>query len=281
VVSHAGRNRYMRLHLFEFEDLTWLPSPIRDGGLDFLRHVVHATKFYDGAAPILSRALAATGDTEIVDLCSGGGGPVERLRTQVSDGVGRRIRITLTDRFPNLPAFRWLHQQSDGGVAFRAAPTDAACVPADLAGFRTMFSAAHHFTPHALREVLRDAVNAGTGIALFDTSEPGLRPLLGIPIMLLVHPLVFAIFTPFFRPFRWSRLLLTYILPLIPVYTIWDGCVSGLRTYRPEELLSIAQSLPGNTYRWQSGTFQNQMGANVAYLVGLPPGAATPGGDAR
>jgi hypothetical protein len=259
----------MPFRLFEFEDAPWLPPAVRDGGLDFLRYIVVAPKFYDCVAPILSRAIAATGDSEIVDLCSGGGGPIEQIRSQVSRDVGRDLAVTLTDRFPNVATYRWLEHRSDGAIRFRAAPTDATNVPAELVGFRTMFSAAHHFAPGALREVLRDAVIARTGIALFDASERGIRPFLGIPVICLVHPLLFALFTPFFRPFRWSRLLFTYVVPLIPLYTIWDGCVSGLRTHQPEDLLAIASSL-GSDYAWEAGTVRNQIGANVAYLVGTP-----------
>ena len=259
----------MPLRLFEFEDAAWFPSAVRDGGLDFLRYIVVATRFYDCVAPILSRAMAATGDSEIVDLCSGGGGPIEQIRAQVSRDIGRDVAVTLTDRFPNLATYRWLAQRSTGRIRFREAPTDATNVPAELAGFRTMFSAAHHFAPGALREVLRAAVIARKGIALFDASERGIRPFLGIPVICLVHPFLFALFTPFFRPFRWSRLLLTYVLPLIPLYTIWDGCVSGLRTHQPEDLLAIANSLDSD-YAWEAGLVRNPIGANVAYLVGIP-----------
>ena len=32
--------------------------------------------------------------------------------------------------------------------------------------------------------------------------------------------------TPFVRPFRWSRLLFTYVIPLIPLLVLFDGTVS-------------------------------------------------------
>ena len=256
------------IRLFEFEDAEWLPSAVRDGGLDFLRHIIGATKFYECTAPILSRAIAETGSSSIVDLCSGGGGPIEQLRVQVSADVGRDLNVTLTDRFPNLPAFRWLEQRNKGHLSFRAVSTDAARVPADLAGFRTMFSAAHHFEPDALREVLRDAVKAGRGIALFDASEKGIRPFLGIPVILVMHPILYVLGTPFIRPFKWSRLFLTYLVPVIPIYTMWDGIASGFRTYQPDELLAIAHSVGANDYQWTAGKLKNRIGANVAYLVG-------------
>jgi hypothetical protein len=36
--------------------------------------------------------------------------------------------------------------------------------------------------------------------------------------------------TPWIRPFRWSRLLWTYVVPIIPAVLLFDGIVSCLRT---------------------------------------------------
>ena len=64
--------------------------------------------------------------------------------------------------------------------------------------------------------------------------------------------------TPFFRPFRLSRLVFTYLLPLIPLTTIWDGVVSILRLYSPAELLALARRAdPTGRLRWQAGTLRH------------------------
>src|SRR5450759_4223616 len=36
--------------------------------------------------------------------------------------------------------------------------------------------------------------------------------------------------TPWIRPFRWSRLLWTYLIPIIPLVFLFDGVVSCHRT---------------------------------------------------
>ena len=41
-----------RIHLFELEDQTWFPKPIRDAGTDFLRFMTEAGNSY---GPIVSR----------------------------------------------------------------------------------------------------------------------------------------------------------------------------------------------------------------------------------
>ena len=47
------------------------------------------------------------------------------------------------------------------------------------------------------------------------------------------------IFRPACPPFRWSRLLWTYLVPVIPLVLLFDGIVSCLRSYRPDELLKL------------------------------------------
>ena len=46
--------------------------------------------------------------------------------------------------------------------------------------------------------------------------------------------------TPLIRPLRWSRLLWTYLIPLVPVITLFEGLVSCLRTYSVQELHDLA-----------------------------------------
>jgi hypothetical protein len=133
-----------------------------------------------------------------------------------------------------------------------------------------MFSAIHHFSQETIKDILRNAVASRSGIGIFDAGEKGILSVLGIPLICVVHPIAFALCTPFFRPFRWSRLFFTYVVPLIPLYTMWDGSVSGLRLYGPAQLLAIAQSTDSPGYVWRAGKVRNKLGAHVAYLVGIP-----------
>ena len=72
--------------------------------------------------------------------------------------------------------------------------------------------------------------------------------------------------TPFVRPIRLSRFALTYALPAIPALVAWDGTVSALRAYAPDELLALAHSAPGaEGYDWDAGT-----SGSALYLIGTP-----------
>jgi len=83
---------------------------------------------------------------------------------------------------------------------------------------------------------------------------------------------VSASVTPFVRPFRWSRLLYTYIVPLIPFMVLFDGIVSFLRLYSADELAAIVASVPGqDTYHWDiGGTPILGLPVTLGHFVGLP-----------
>ena len=64
--------------------------------------------------------------------------------------------------------------------------------------------------------------------------------------------------------------MLTYIIPVIPLCTIWDGIASVTRLYTPQQLLNIANSVDSNSYHWQAGKKRNKFGMQITYLIGYP-----------
>ncbi len=255
-----------RFQLMEIEDQTWLPKSVRNALTDYLQFMTDRTKPYSPIIPQLERAIELTGANRIIDLCSGGAGPWFSLQTD-----GRRfssIKVTLTDKFPNIPAFRQAQSLSNGAMDFVSKPIDATDVPADLVGFRTLFASFHHFRPAQARAILNDAAVKRQGIAVFEVTH---RSAPAIALMFLM-PLLVLIFTPFIRPFRLSRMLWTYLVPVVPLIVLFDGIVSCLRTYNPSELRALMSELAAETeYQWEIGE-QKAEGAPlpVTYLIGYP-----------
>jgi hypothetical protein len=255
----------MRISLFEFEDLSWFPNFIREGGTDYLRYFLNTLNFYKPASSLIAEAIKITGDIQILDLCSGGGGSIESLYSDLKKN-SRDTTILLSDKFPNQRAFEFIKHKTDGLVNFISYPVDATDVPREIKGFRTMFSAIHHFEPDTVGKILKCAIDNNSGIGIFDGGDKNIFTILGI---ILFHPIAFVLFTPFFKPFRFSRLFFTYVIPLIPIYTIWDGCISIMRLYSDKQLLDIAQKVGGN-YLWKSGKVKNKFGMNITFLIGYP-----------
>ncbi len=257
----------MRVQLFEFEDLSWFPDVIRTGGTDFLRYFLVASELYKPVIPLISNTLKELHETKIIDLCSGGGGYIEQVYDEINKINGHKISITVTDKFPNIEAYDFLTKKTNDGITYLSESIDAANVPKELKGFRTMFSAVHHFQPEQIKSVLKNAVENQAAIGFFDGGEKSIFAILGL---LIVHPIAFLIFTPFFKPFKISRLFFTYLVPLIPIYTVWDGVVSILRMYEPTELRQIAEEVEAENYVWTSGKTKNRFGIRATYLIGYP-----------
>ncbi len=257
----------MRFHIFEFEDLQWFPNSIREGGTDYLRYFFDAGGFYKPVIPIIAQTLQQIGENRVIDLCSGGGGAIEQIHKGLQQNAEEPVAITLTDKFPNNNAYTHLKEKYHGEIDFKDFSVDATDVPKDLKGLRTMFSAIHHFRPEMVKDIPQNAVESNASICLFDGGDKNIFTILGI---ILFHPIAFILFTPFFRPFKFSRLFFTYIIPLIPLTTVWDGCVSILRLYSPAELLSLAKETEHNTYTWKAGKVRNKFGMHISYLVGYP-----------
>jgi hypothetical protein len=252
-----------RLQLFEWEDLEWFPDAIRDLALDYLGFLEVRFAIYKPILPLLKRMVEQTGTLKLVDLCSGRGEMVPALYEALSS-EGIKVEFTLTDKFPNLGAFRDISSQHPLNLHYVSSSIDARTVPLELVGVRTIFNAFHHFPPQAAKSVLEDAVKAGQAICICEIPE---RRLLTI-ISLLLTPLFVACATPFIRPFLWKRLLWTYLIPVVPFMCCWDGVVSQIRAYTIAELSGLTQGLVD--YEWNAGatSIPGQPG-HLTYLLGV------------
>jgi hypothetical protein len=192
-------------------------------------------------------SLVAGRPHEVVDLCSGSGGLSPAVARRLAER-GAPVEVTLTDLFPSADTAARLTPAERAHVRVHAAPVDACRVPAELRGARTVFIGFHHFPPAAARGVLADAVRANVPILVFEGTERRLSAL--VPFVLLT-PLVVLLLTPLVRPFRWSRLFFTYLVPILPLAILWDGIVSHLRTYTTDELLALAHGL-ADGWRWEA-----------------------------
>ena len=229
-----------------------------------MRVFAEVVKPYRAVLPRLQRAINRTGSQEILDLCSGGSGPVVSIRQELAAN-GTTIPATLTDKFPNRPAFEYARQRSGGGVDFIDTSVDVTAVPSNLSGFRTLFSGLHHFRPEVAANILQDAVDQRSPIGVFEITQRSLPNILGT----FVLPLVVWLITPFIRPFRWSRLFWTYLIPVVPAFVNWDAFVSCLRTYSVKELQEMVAGLRSNNYCWEIGV-ESTLRGPVHYLIGYP-----------
>ena len=249
-----------RLQLIELHELPGCPTILRDGLTDFLETAIGRFDLYGPVRPMLLDAVQRSGTRHVVDLCSGAGGPW--VAWQASRAAN--VEISLTDKFPNSTARARIEQQALPGLHYVAESVDAAQVQPSLAGFRTVFTAFHHFPPEQARHILADAIAQRQPIGIFEYTNR--RP--AAFLFMLLSPLAVWLLTPRMRTLSWSKLLFTYLIPLIPLLVTFDGVISCWRTYRPTELEAMTE---GSGYIWLSGT---RKGKNwpipVTYFIGYP-----------
>lgn len=254
-----------RIQAFEFEDLSWFPKNLRNYGTDFLQFGANAFDIYKPVLPLLKQAIGLTGNHTVIDIASGGGGGwialAKHLVKEYPD-----VRIFLSDYFPNLEAFKRTKSVFPANIDYIEKPVDAMDVPADLKGFRTQFLSFHHFKPHQAKDILQNAIDRNQPVGIFEAQQRNVKSL----IPMLLSPVSVLLMTPFIQPFRWDRILFTYLIPLIPLLVLWDGIVSVLRTYTIPEAREMVSGLrEKDKFNWQIGIAKGKPN-NIFYLIGLP-----------
>ena len=137
--------------------------------------------------------------------------------------------------------------------------------------WRTLFEGFHHFRPAQAQAILQDAVDNRAAIGVFEAILP---PPWG-PLVLALSPLMtilgMILTTPFIVPRSLVRFLWTYLIPIVPLTTSWDGVVSFLRVYSATELRELVASTCCEDYVWDIGTVSTGMPLfALGYLIGYP-----------
>lgn len=272
-----------RVHLFEFLDQSWLPGVLRNAGVAYLETMYRLNRAANEAfAAKLDEALRKHGAESIVDLCSGGSGPVLHLLPALREKQGRDVAVTLTDLYPAEDGRAKTEALKDPNVQYLDAPVDAREPPAHLDGMRTLFAGFHHLRPADAQAVLADAFHNRRGIAVFEATAR--KPALIIFSLLL--PVLTLFFTLAVRPVRLGQLFFTYIIPVMPLIITWDGFVSNLRTYSVAQLEAMSANLQAPDYRWEIGELRIPgVPVGLPYLIGgpiqEPPGRQDDGSTPR
>ena len=232
------------MRLFEFEDQIWFPKNLRRWQMDYIRMAI---KLLDPYRNLQSPWISEEPPDTRVDLASGAGEPVPELYQRWSPN-DRPIQLIRTDLYPSGEGIDFLDLRSD------------AYPPAHL---YTLFNAFHHLdSMDQLQIMARMSVSRTALIA-----EPLSRnPLTFLGVFVLTGPGNF-ILSPFVRPFSWPRMFWTYIIPIVPVVTCWDGLISVLRTPRSKDFRELAKMASNDHFIWRAESISFPFG-RVNMLVG-------------
>ncbi len=251
-----------RIHLFEFGDLKWFPSFLRNYCTDFLQFLSNKTKLYQPVISILEKGVENSNTNQIIDLCSGGGGGLLWINSELKKKFPD-LKIILTDYYPNISAFKYTTKQADN-IQYIQESVNAKNVPKQLKGLRTQFLSLHHFQPEEAKLILQNAIDTDSPIAIFEAQERSLPSILAM----LFSPISLLLITPFIRPFKIGRIIFTYLIPIIPLVVLWDGLVSSLRTYSVKEMNELVSILEEkDKFKWEINKVRSGPGI-ILYLLG-------------
>lgn len=250
-----------RHQLFEFCDQPWLPDIIQTYLMRYLLTIHRISKLHTVWQAFLLKIIAAAKVKRIVDIGSGAGGPCRLIADDFAATGRSGVDFVFTDLRPPPAVVRHVNVEAPRrGRKYYPLSVDATDIPPELDGLRTMFCSFHHLRPETAKEVLMDAFQRRQPICVFEATENSAVALLsaiGIPLFVFLA-------TPFIRPLSLGQVVLTYIVPVLPLIILWDGVVSHLRTYSPEEMRELVEDLSAADFEWDAGT---------AKLPGLPHGA--------
>jgi hypothetical protein len=254
------------VRLLELHDRPWFPEFLRREVVDALQMVLEATSAYLPVAPRLREALDRAGARRVLDLFSGAGGPWPSLVRLFEKEGPAPPEVFLTDKYPDT-AKSSAAEPAPNHIHFVSEPVDATEIPEQLAGFRTIFSSFHHFNPCEARCFLQDSASKRRGVGIFEAASRHTLSMLSIFFM----PVADWLLAPFRRPFRWSRLLWTYLIPVVPFVLLFDGLASCLRAYSLADLLNLTDGLTTEDYKWEIGEQSGGwLPVQITYVIGCP-----------
>lgn len=123
----------------------------------------------------------------------------------------------------------------------------------------------HQLNSEKAKKILQDIVDSGNPVVVVEGNNDSLWQIVGMTVFVPLTVLLTAFFV---KPFRISRIIFTYLIPILPIIIVIDGCIALLKLYNPTDLLELTSSLERNNYDWKAGKNDNGRGGKIMYLTG-------------
>jgi hypothetical protein len=259
-----------RAHLFEFNDSAWVPLALRETIVEALSRTLVWGRVLEGLVAPFERFLEETGAREVLDLCSGAGGPAAILAEEIARAGGTPPRFLLTDLHPHAAAWKALKDARPSCIDYVEEPVDATRIPAGLGEgrARVIINALHHFPEGLAGAILRGACADSPGVFVVEGFER--NPLRFAAFARAGVPALYA--NPLLSPRRkLAKAMITWATPIALAASAWDGFVSTLRVYTEADLREMVAPL-GDAFRWTYGTYDFSPGGRGYYFAGVKAG---------
>ncbi len=225
-----------RVQLPQLTRQPWFPTVLRDRMHEFLVWFVMLADAGKPFLPVIERGLAATDEKRIFNCDFAPGAGMNTLQPYLDPGI--QVEDVPTNPFAPSPR-----------------------------GLYTFVNSLHALPPDLAREYLTKIAAAGNPVVAVEGNNDNWWQAIG---MLLFVPLSVLVFAPFVKPFRISRLVFTYLIPVLPFLTSYDGALALFKLYSPDDLRELTSTIRVPGYRWEAGKLPNGRGGKILYLLGTP-----------
>ena len=127
----------------------------------------------------------------------------------------------------------------------------------------------HQFSVDEARDILKQISQNKQPVVIVEGNNDSLWQVFG---MMVIVPLTVLLTAPFVKPFRFERIFFSYIIPVLPFVTFWDGFMALFKLYAPKDLDELTASIKIEGYSWRSGKLDNGRAGKIIYLIGYPVG---------
>ncbi|MEL7118179.1 MAG: hypothetical protein AAFO07_02025 [Bacteroidota bacterium] len=123
----------------------------------------------------------------------------------------------------------------------------------------------HQLKISKARKVLQKITDSGNPVVIVEGNNDSLWQIVGMTVFVPLSVLLTALFV---KPFRISRVIFTYLIPILPIIIAVDGCIALLKLYNPSDLLELSSSINAMNYEWKADKNDNGRGGKIMYLTG-------------
>ena len=225
-----------RKQVFQFSNQRWYPSFLKRDMYEFMSWFVVKVNAAKPFLPFLEEVIGHTQTKAIINIDSKIGAGIETVLPLLPEGA-EVINIEL-EKFST-------HNR----------------------GTYTFINSFHQLDETKAKYYLNQIADSGNSIAVLEGNNDSLWQVVGMTIFV---PLSVILSAPFVQPFRITRLIFTYLIPILPLITMLDGFLALFKLYNPNDLNELISTIPVKNYVWKSGKADNGRGGKIIFLMGYP-----------
>ncbi|MCI4669846.1 MAG: hypothetical protein MRZ79_17050 [Bacteroidia bacterium] len=231
-----------RINMPQVSQQSWFPAFLRRNIHEFLTWFVHQIKAAKPFMPIVEEGLNHADNIIFLDGKSGAG--IETLEPFLDSS----LEVSHDSLYnPSL----------------------------SKSGLYVSVNSFHQLPMKKAKNLLEGISKSQNPIVVLEGNNDSLWQVVGMTVFV---PLTVILTAPMVKPFRWSRIIFTYLLPILPFITFLDGFLALFKLYAPKDLNELTASLPVSDerpYYWRSGKLDNGRGGKIIYLIGYPERATS------